>query len=106
MAEEGDDGDGRHESSSRNSRRKKRELDREHDADHVEGRAVSRRGQQEEELHVDSNKKIKKKPASAVVPHKARKLNDTLKDFQSNFGISSSPSTATSSKKRTLIHVR
>lgn len=46
--------------------------------------------QQEEEESTTGNKKKKK-------PNKPRKLNDALKDFQSNFGISSSsPSASTS----------
>lgn len=44
---------------------------------------------QEEESTITGNKKKK--------PNKPRKLNDALKDFQSNFGISSSsPSASTS----------
>lgn len=44
------------------------------------------RKQEHEQEHVDNKKKsCIKKP----VPHRARALNDTLRDFQSNFGISS-----------------
>jgi len=60
------------------------------DESHTSVRKKQRRQKQkpEPEEHVDMKKSKTKQP----VPHKARALNDALKDFQSNFGISS-PST-------------